>query len=147
MSNQREIREKSERTQSIKIRVNTAFKYFVLFLFVYLTGSGAIGVQVRHQLLLLCEHGLEGVELTLELLDGDLGPALGGGRVLGGHPGAQLAHITVQLVPALDLVTNEKSVFTMSGPIRVQYSGHVTCLDQSEAGIFLPRWSSSPPTP
>ena len=46
------------------------------------TMSGTIGFQVCNKLLLLGKHGLEGVQLGLQLLNGDLRLALWSGRVL-----------------------------------------------------------------
>ena len=46
----------------------------------------SVRLQVRDQLLLLSKHGLQGVELGLELLYGDLVAALRHRGVLGGHP-------------------------------------------------------------
>merc|ERR1719341_162510 len=65
------------------------------------TMSGTIGFQIRHKLLLLGEHRFQSVQLRLKLLNGDLRLALGSSRVLCGDPGAELAHVAVQLVPAL----------------------------------------------
>ena len=44
--------------------------------------TSSVGFEVRHQLLLFGKHGLQGVQLGLQLLNGDLRLALGGGRVL-----------------------------------------------------------------
>ena len=95
--------------------------------------SGTIGFEVGHKLLLLREHGFQGVQLRLQLLNGDLGLALRSSRVLeisrgdgdqkicrfnfkeykncqfkscwvehlSGDPGAELAHIAIEFVPAL----------------------------------------------
>ena len=54
----------------------------IVLIFLCFTGSRPVGVEVGHELLFLGEHGLEGVELTLQLLDGDLGAALGSRGVL-----------------------------------------------------------------
>ena len=42
----------------------------------------AIDLEVGHKLLLLREHGLERVELSLQLLNGDLGLTNGRSRIL-----------------------------------------------------------------
>merc|ERR1740129_1118723 len=64
------------------------------------SAGGAVSFKIRNKLLLLSEHGLEGVELGLELLDTDLTAALGSRGVFGGHPGAEFSDISVEFVPA-----------------------------------------------
>ncbi len=46
------------------------------------TAAGAVGLQISHQPLLLRKHGLEGDQLGLQLLDGDLRAAVRGRGVL-----------------------------------------------------------------
>ena len=42
----------------------------------------SVGLEIRHELLFLCEHGLQSVQLGLKLLDRDLAPSLRGWGVL-----------------------------------------------------------------
>ena len=49
----------------------------------------SISFKIGDQLLLLGEHGLEGVQLGLQLLDRDLAAALWSCRVLGRNPAAK----------------------------------------------------------
>ena len=50
----------------------------------------SISFKIGDQLLLLGEHGLEGVQLGLQLLDRDLAAALWGCRVLGRNPAGNM---------------------------------------------------------